>query len=330
MYKKQLLSIIIPVYNGEETIESCLDSIYNSDHRNFEVIVVNDCSTDSTVKIAKKYPCKLINLERNMGVSTARNTGARNANGKLLVFVDSDIYLHKDTLTKMVEAYNKNPDMKIIGAVDSGRYFNIDYSSKFCKLKIVHGYKWKKNENFREFSSFQSECSLCDKKVFDEVGGFNTIYKRAGVEEYEFGNRVIRNGYKNYVAKNILYDHEDHNTLSKRARELMRRTSVYVPLFLKKRSCETKGGTGTVTESLLAFFSVLGVLTSVLFLTRLYMVPASIWLSYFFLNFDFLHYVSRRENQLYTVYSLFASIYLSTFIGLGIIFGLSKLTVKES
>ena len=325
MNKEQLLSIIVPVYNGERTIESCLDHIYDSDYKHFEVIVVNDCSTDSTAEKVKKYPCNLINLNKNMGVANARNTGAENSNGKLLIFVDADTYLHKYTLTKLVDSYNKNPNMKIIGIVDSGKYFNVDYSSRFCKLKIIHGLKLKKNENFRVFSSFPSGGCLCEKKVFDEVGGFSIRYKKAGIEEYDFGNRIIENGYRNYISKDITFDHDDHNTLSKRARELMNRTSVYVPLYLQKRSCETNGGTATVTESLLALLSILGILTSPLFFTKLYLIPSIIWTAYLFFNLDFLYYVLKKEGPLYAFYSLFASIYLSTFIGIGIIIGMAKI-----
>ncbi len=330
MNKKILLSIIVPVYNGEETIESCLNSIYYSNRKDFEVIVVNDCSTDSTVKKIKKYPCKLINLDKNEGVANARNTGAKHAKGELLVFVDADIYLHKDTLSKMVETHNKNNKMKIIGAVDSGKYFNVNYSSKFCKLKILYSYKWKRDELFREFSSFQSECSLCEKKVFEEVGGFSTVYKKAGVEEYEFGSRVIKKGYMNYIARHILYDHDDHNTLLKRAKELMIRTSNYIPLYLQKGNLETDGGTGTLTESLLALFSILGILTLPLFLTRLYWIPALLWILYLSFNANFLYYVFKRESLLYAFYSFFASICLSTFIGLGVIFGLFKVIIGRS
>lgn len=325
MHKKQLLSIIVPVYNGEKTIARCLNSIYDSYYKNFEVIVVNDCSIDSTIEKIKKYPCKLINLNKNMGVANARNTGAEYSKGELLIFVDADTYFHKNTLTKLVDSYNKNPAMKIIGAVDSGRYFNVGYSSRFCKLKILYGLKLKKNENFRAFSSFPSGGSLCEKKIFDEVGGFSIRYKKAGIEEYELGKRLIEKGHTNYIANNILFDHEDHNTLFKRATELMKRTSIYVHLFLQKRSCETDGGTATITESLLALFSILGILTSLLFFTKLYWIPSLIWSAYLLFNLDFLYYVFKKEGLLYTFYSIFASIILSAFIGFGIIMGLVKI-----
>lgn len=321
--KNQLLSIIVPVYNGEGTIQHCLDCIYRSSYKNFEVIVVNDCSKDSTVEKLKGHSCRLVNLKKNGGVANARNIGAKNAKGQLLVFVDADIYVHKNTFSKMLDAYNSNPGIKIIGASDSGKCFGTKFSSKFCKLKLMHGYNWRENETLRKFSSFQSECSLCDKKVFEELGGFSTIYRQAGVEEYEFGDRLIKKGYMNYIAKDILYDHDDHNTVRKRGRELVKRTSVYVPLYLRKRSFETDGGTATIKESLSAS-SIAGVLALPLFFTKLYVVPSAIWGAFLLLNLGFLYYVFKKESLLHAFYSLFASVYISTSIGLGIILGLFK------
>ena len=84
-----LASIIIPVFNGENTIEQCLESAFASDYPNYEVLVVDDNSDDSTVEIIKKYPCRLIQLDKRSGAAAARNIGAAKSRGQVLFFTDA-------------------------------------------------------------------------------------------------------------------------------------------------------------------------------------------------------------------------------------------------
>ena len=86
------LSVIIPAYNAEKEIGKCIDSILNTNHTDFEVIVVNDGSTDNTKQILNSYlDSHLIKIHKeNEGVSVARNVGIKNATGDYVLFVDAD------------------------------------------------------------------------------------------------------------------------------------------------------------------------------------------------------------------------------------------------
>ena len=102
MKSKKLISIIVPVYNVENYMEECLDSIKNQTHKDIEVILVNDGSTDGSREICEQY-CekdsrfKLINQE-NQGLSEARNVGVRASIGEYIFFVDSDDVVKVDIL----------------------------------------------------------------------------------------------------------------------------------------------------------------------------------------------------------------------------------------
>ncbi|MBI2559339.1 glycosyltransferase family 2 protein [Candidatus Woesearchaeota archaeon] len=323
---KMKLSVIVPVYNGEATIEKCLNHIFNSDYKNFEVVVIDDASTDSTVEKIKKFNCRIIRLDRNRGVANARNAGAKHAKSNILVFVDSDLYVHKDTFSKMVEIYKSNPDMRVIGAVNSGKYNTKKFGTKFLSLKLSYDYKWKKGEKYRKFSSFQSECCLIEKKIFEGVGGFNSKYKKAGVEEYEMGHRLIEKGHANYICRDVLYDHY-YDSLPKRAYSLLRRTIIYTPLFFKKRKFETDGGTGTFFEFIMIFFSFTGVIAipMILLSSKLSVIPFSTFAIIFLLNIKFLFYLMVKEGVFFSFRSFFALLYLYISMGLGIILGVFSL-----
>ena len=108
-----LVSIIVPLYNGEQTIERCLTSIRNQTYKNIEVLVVNDGSKDHSMKVLKKFrdsdPRFHILNKGNSGVSDSRNLGIKNARGKYLQFVDSDDWITKDatqTFVSTAETYN--------------------------------------------------------------------------------------------------------------------------------------------------------------------------------------------------------------------------------
>lgn len=108
------VSIIIPVYNVEKYLDKCLKSVLNQTYKNIEIIVINDGSTDNSLKICKKYKDKRIVLidKENGGVSSARNKGLQLASGKYITFVDSDYWLELDAIENMVSFIEKeNADL---------------------------------------------------------------------------------------------------------------------------------------------------------------------------------------------------------------------------
>lgn len=102
-----LVSIITPVYNSEKFLEECIQSVVSQAYENWEHILVDDCSTDDSVKIIEKYASldnrvKLIKLSKNSGAGFARNTAIEVAKGKFIAFLDADDYWHKDKLNKQI------------------------------------------------------------------------------------------------------------------------------------------------------------------------------------------------------------------------------------
>lgn len=108
--KKPKFSIIVPVYNTEKYVKRCLDSIKSQSFKDYEVIIVNDGSTDNSSDIISKYSYKVINQE-NQGLSMVRNNGVKEASGDYLIFLDSDDYIEKDLLEEINNSLSNNPDL---------------------------------------------------------------------------------------------------------------------------------------------------------------------------------------------------------------------------
>lgn len=115
---KPKISVIVPIYNQERYLEQCLDSLKKQTFRDFEVICVNDGSTDASYKIAKVFCMNDIRFfianKPNGGLSSARNYGLQFAEGDVICFLDSDDWLSRDTLDIVNTVYsNYNPDILI-------------------------------------------------------------------------------------------------------------------------------------------------------------------------------------------------------------------------
>lgn len=108
----ELVSIIVPVYNGEQFLERALKSAFSQTYANVEVVVINDGSTDNTLKILKEYEKEHSNLkvlnQSNGGEGKARNRGVQVAHGTYIAFLDADDYMHPNMIEIMLESMYKN------------------------------------------------------------------------------------------------------------------------------------------------------------------------------------------------------------------------------
>ena len=106
MMKDDLISIIVPVYNAEEFLDDTINTVLNQTYQNFELILVNDCSTDNSLNVIKNYTdkrIKLINNKVNSKAALTRNNGIKEAKGKYICFLDADDLWDKEKLQKQIK-----------------------------------------------------------------------------------------------------------------------------------------------------------------------------------------------------------------------------------
>jgi glycosyltransferase involved in cell wall biosynthesis len=165
-----MLSIIIPTYNSSETLKKCLESVLNQSFEDFEVLIMDGNSNDSTVQIAKSYDNDKVKIfsENDCGVYDAMNKGIKTAKGEWLYFLGSDDELYEDLILKKIAYFSEGNPKIIYGNVmvdqDAGWAKNGQiYDGLFSKEKIIQN-------NICHQSIFYH------KDVFNSIGDYNLRY----------------------------------------------------------------------------------------------------------------------------------------------------------
>ncbi|HEY3826081.1 MAG TPA: glycosyltransferase family 2 protein [Bryobacteraceae bacterium] len=197
------LSVIIPVYNAEEYLRHCLSSLAASNEPPFEVIVVDDGSTDKSLNVAREFGVQVLSTGGRKGPAFARNMGSKVAKGEILFFVDSDVCVQPDTVARMGREFTMNPDVdSVMASYDrwpSAKNFMSQYRN------LMHHYVHQKSR--REAVTFWAGCGAIRKDVFLQFGGFDEAYQSPAIEDIELGYRMTAAGRKLVLCSNIEVRH---------------------------------------------------------------------------------------------------------------------------
>ncbi|MDR3215710.1 MAG: glycosyltransferase [Bacilli bacterium] len=207
------ITFIIPIYNGMKFINKCLDSIINQSYDDWEIIIINDGSTDDSqlivenyIKSHYNYKISLINTENN-GHAIARNYGMEQASGEYIWFVDVDDYLYeKDSLAKVVKHLNDfNPDVLICSVYETdfnkrNKIWHYTNKAKMITIKDMPRLVFKQNWAWNKIvkRSFLKERNI----IFDRIMMFEDIYYM--MELYQQAQSI-------YITRDICYVYVKHD-----------------------------------------------------------------------------------------------------------------------
>lgn len=202
------ISVIIPSYNEIKVLESCIESLGFQAEKDFEIIVVDDGSTDGTAQILKNLKSTLPNFtffeQKHLGAGAARNFGARGAKGKILVFVDADMTFAKDFLGKLVSPIEKGDTR--------GTFSKDEYVSNW---ENVWARSWNINENWEPkrrhpkiYPDHQPVFRAILKSEFDKVNGFTP----GGYDDDWSLSKKL--GYEAVCAPDAIFFHKNPSNIS--------------------------------------------------------------------------------------------------------------------
>ena len=180
------ISVIIPVYNVEQYLGHCLDSVINQTYKNLEIICVNDASTDRSPLILEEYSKKdsrivIVNNAKNSRLGPTRNHGMEYATGDYVHFLDSDDWLEPDAYERLVEIINKNGDIDLI---------NFCYQSISIKNKRVNTRQFRKNKYLNKVFTLEDDGIFGLLEMWDRHA-WSKLYRRKFLQD----NSCIFNNY---------------------------------------------------------------------------------------------------------------------------------------
>ncbi len=217
------ISIIIPTYNAECTIKDTINSILEQSYKNFELIIINDGSTDATLNICKQFNDERIKIfsQKNSGPSNTRNSGMENAKGEYICFVDSDDIVDYQYLEHLYNSITKNDtDLAICGIIFVSNN-NKKYSS-FEKSKIFDNcYSDKEFMQLFENGLINSSCNKLYKSSI--IKNHNLKFENFKIaEDIIFNVEYLKYTSKVSTIKEALYTYKlDNSHLTKKVSEEM-------------------------------------------------------------------------------------------------------------
>lgn len=186
------LSVIIPAYNAEETLRSCLSALHDQSlpKREYEIVVIDDGSTDRTPDIAKEF--KVIYLfQTNQGPATARNKGVSVAQGSIVLFTDSDCVPDHNWLQEMVSPFS---DPEVMGVKGAYRTRQTKLGARFAQAEFEDRYDLL--QTYTSIDMIDTYSAAFRKEVLVKIGGFDESFSVANNEDTDLSYRLASSGYK--------------------------------------------------------------------------------------------------------------------------------------
>jgi glycosyltransferase involved in cell wall biosynthesis len=237
---KHFISIIIPNFNGSRTIGKCLESIFAFNDDDREVIVVDDCSEDGSLDIIRKYPCRLIQLEKHAGASAARNAGAFSSKGDVLFFIDADCLLKEETLLIIRNHLSAQPADVVIGGTYTPVPQDPGFFSQFQSAFI--NYFETKNSGNPDYLA--THALVIHAGTFKKLGGFTENFLPI-LEDVEFCHRLRRAGYRLMMDPDLQVRHIFNHSFVRSIRNAVRKTRYWIVYSLVNRDLFADSGTAS-------------------------------------------------------------------------------------
>jgi len=227
MNRDVYVSVIIPVYNGSKYIANCIESVLRSRYMKYELIIIDDCSTDNTSQIVNNQVVteKLIYIrnKENLGPAKSRNLGVKESKGSLAIFLDVDTVIASDFIGNIVQVFKQNKQIGALQAkIISGDSELIESAGHFITFfgfpyEIGRNEKSANWDEQMEIFGARSAAMAIRRNVFVSSGGFDEDYLIYG-EETDLCWRIWKSGYKIIYFPRAIARHFQKSSLDKKTR----------------------------------------------------------------------------------------------------------------
>lgn len=305
--RRPFLTVIVPAYNAMSTIRASLQGLESSDlpRDAFEVILVDDGSTDETSLVGAEYCERVVRLSgKPHGPAFARNRGAEVSRGEVLVFVDADVVVHPDALRRLAEHFAAEPDTSAVFGSYDDQPASPGYVSQYRNL--LHHYVHQRGRGVAQ--TFWAGLGAIRREEFHAVGMFDEWhYARPQIEDIELGRRVHIAGHRTILDPDIQGTHLKHWTVrTTLTADFQHRGVPWMWLLLQEG---TPAGVGTLNvrsiEKVLTALTALALLMPVVALatgdSRWLFVMAGVAGMLFLANIGFYRFLLRVRGPVFAL-----------------------------
>jgi glycosyltransferase involved in cell wall biosynthesis len=199
MNSNPLVSIIIPVYNGERYLSQAIASAQEQTYRPIEIIIVDDGSSDGSALVARRYPSIRYFLQNHAGLGAALNHGVRQANGDFLAFLDADDLWINSKLTTQVHAFTQNPHVDIV----------FGYIQEFLSPELLESKKMLPAGSDRIIAGYSKGTMLIRRDAFSRVGPFSQKWRVGDFIDWYM--RAVEKGLHSLMLPDVLMRRRLHS-----------------------------------------------------------------------------------------------------------------------
>ncbi|MFC5864989.1 glycosyltransferase [Acidicapsa dinghuensis] len=205
------MSVIIPTFNGASRISHCIDALlHQSTTNSFEILIVDDGSTDDTAGVVQQFPRVRLLRQQNAGPATARNLGAREAKGEIVLFTDDDCVPVSDWIESMIAPFR---DPKVVGAKGIYRSKQRELAARFVQIEYEDRYRLMAMLPSIDFIDTYSAAFRRDN--FLAMNGYDTSFPVACAEDIELSYRMSARGWVMLFAPDAIVYHTHPNSFGK-------------------------------------------------------------------------------------------------------------------
>lgn len=325
MASAPLVTVIVPVHNGARFLGRCLGALYESDYENFDVVVVDDASTDDSRRVARGFPFRVIELAERGGPARARNLAAAGAAGEILFFTDADVVVKPETLRRAVELLAEHEGAAgVIGSytkeTPAGNFVS---TYKNLQHHFVH------HRSAGPVAGFFTACGALRREAFEAVGGFDESAHDCALEDLELGLRLTRRGRRIVLTPELQVTHLKHYTLAGLVYiEFWQRAVPYTAHLLRHRTLPDQLSTGRGQRAALAaaHLSLLCAVLAALAPAPLWFAAASagLLLAWLVLNRGLLFFLMGEKGIAFACGGMALQLLSHLYSGLGLVVGAAR------
>ena len=311
------VSVIIPVFNGGEEFREVLKAVMEQTYKNFEVVVVDDGSTDGSIEVAINFGAKVYSTGGRKGSNYARNLGAQKAKGEILVFLDADCKPVNTWLEEIVNNFKTGKvDVFTSSTIIVPRGFIGKYVlESFLSPSPIYGKSFVLKNDFRPFVVIATSNLAVRKSIFKEVGGFDEKFKWFGCDDMDIAYRILSRGFTIHCAPKPPVYHYYRTSLTrilKRYFQYGRGFTIYYRKHPNNRFSRiiSRGMIFIISWYFLAIFSLIIGFPIITF-TQLILAYTSLLLAYYkkFSKLRFRHIIYPILDHLLAFSSILGTVY---------------------